>query len=162
MKPTRIPAVLALVGLSLLGAVGGKAKPRRYTAKVKIDRLEIDQRDEKGEPLTVDVTVDFHECPGDQLKTFRVGRDFARCIAKHEVGDELEAQVDFGPIPDGYDFVMAQVGECARPHDPDDKSSHEVIQVCQDVEAHGVKIGFSRDRRPTKELLEKCPYFRTR
>jgi hypothetical protein len=155
-------ACIALIALVAIGLAGCKAKPQHYTAKVKITSLEVDQRDDKGQPLTVDVSVEFHECPGDQLKTFRGGRDFARCMAKHKVGDELEAQLDWGPIPDGYDFTMAQVGDCARLHDPDDESTHEIIQVCTDVEAHGVKIGFSCDRRPTKELLEKCPYFRTR
>ncbi len=157
------PALLSLLALfALLATAGCKSGPKRYAARVKITKLEIDQRDDKGLPVTVDLTVDFHECPGDQLKTFRGGRAFAQCIAKHKVGEELDAQLDWGPIPDGYDFTMAQVGECARLFDPDDESSHEIIQVCTDVEAHGVKIGFSCDRRPTKELLQKCPYFRTR
>jgi hypothetical protein len=160
----RRPLSASLIVGSLLVALGAgcRAKPQQFSANVKLEKLEIDQRDAQGNPLTVDLTLEFPDCPGDQVKTVRGGAEFAKCLTKVKVGDVVPAKLDWGPVPDGYDFEVEEIGGCARPHDPDDESSHEIIQVCQELEAHGVKVGFHCDRKPSRELLEKCPYFRVR
>jgi hypothetical protein len=152
----------ASLTLWTLSVVGCHAASRQYVAKVKLEKLEIDQRGAHGEPITIDVTLEFPDCPGDQLKTVRGGAEFAQCLQSHKAGETVEAGLHWGPVVDGYDFEVTEIAGCKRPPDADDESGHEIIQVCKDVEAHGVRIGFFCDRKPSKELLAKCPYFRTR
>jgi len=55
---------------------------------------------------------------------------------------------------------VEKVGDCARKRDALDERSYEVVHECQDILVNGVNVGFRCVRKPTQELLNKCPWFR--
>ena len=50
-------------------------------------------------------------------------------------------------------------GRALYKRDPRDARSYEVVQECSDVVVNGLKAGFHCDRKPNRELLDKCPWF---
>lgn len=82
-------------------------------------------------------------------------------MAKHRPGDRVAVHLRSHRTPDGgWDFTVLEVGGCKRERDPNDEASFSVVQVCSDLMVHGVKVGFRCDRRPSRELLNRCPWFR--
>ncbi len=147
----------AAVALALTGC--GK-KARTYDTKVTLKSVEVVARDGAGEPLIVEVNVEYPDCPGEQLETLQGNVDFTKCAIKYKSGDVLPTTVEWGPTDYGhYDSEITKLGDCPRKRDPRDARSYEVVQVCSDVVVNGVKAGFHCDRRPSQELLEKCPWF---
>jgi hypothetical protein len=66
-------------------------------------------------------------------------------------------------MPDGtFKPAVLKLGDCPRVPDPNDEASFEIVQVCNDIFVNGVKVGFHCDRKPSAELLQKCPWFRPR
>jgi hypothetical protein len=149
---------LALLVVVLVAACGKKAQ--NYDTKVTLKGIEVISHDEQGNPRLVEVTVEYPDCPGDQLETLQGNAEFTQCMLKAKVGDVVPATVEWGPTDYGhYDSEIIKLGECPRKRDPRDARSYEVVQVCSDIVINGVKAGFHCDRRPNRELLEKCPWF---
>ncbi len=147
-------AALALLALSC------EAKPKYFDTKVTLKSVEVVARDAKNEPQIIEVQVEYPDCPGEQLETLQGNVDFTRCALKYKIGEEVAAQIEWGPTDYGhYDSEIIKLGDCARKRDPRDARSYEVVQSCADVNVNGVKAGFHCDRKPTKELLGKCPWF---
>jgi hypothetical protein len=131
-----------------------------FDTKVVLQSQEIVRRDAKGAPLAIEVGVEYSDCPGDQLETLQGNAEFAACMGKYKPGAALPATIMHSPTPDGhYDSEIEKLGDCVRHRDPHDARSYEVIQVCEDVVVNGVVVGFHCDRKPTAELLAKCPWF---
>ncbi len=149
---------LALAGV--IAAAGCEKKPHDYETKVTLKSVEVVARDSAGTPQIIEVNVEYPDCPGEQLETLQGNADFTKCALKFKVGDVLPASIEWGPTDFGhYDSEITRIGECPRKRDPRDARSYEVVQVCTDVNVNGVKAGFHCDRKPNKELLDKCPWF---
>jgi hypothetical protein len=137
------------------------AGPKEYDSQVLLVRVEPIRRDEHGAVLTLDVEMSFEDCPGEQRKTVRGPRAFAECMLKHKPGDRVPVHLRHLRNADGaWDFSVVDVGGCKRSRDPNDEASFAVVQVCSDLVVHGTKVGFRCDRRPSAELVAKCPWFR--
>ena len=150
---------LILVFLCMLPSC--KNKSQDYQTHVTLKGSEVVSWDDAGVPRIVEVTVEYPDCPGDQLETLQGNAEFTTCALKYKVGETLPASIEWGPTDYGhYDSEITKLGECPRKRDPRDARSYEVVQVCSDVIINGVLAGFHCDRKPTKELLEKCPWFR--
>jgi len=133
---------------------------RSYTTRVTLKSTEVVSWDDSGKPRIVEVTVEYPDCPGDQLETLQGNAAFSKCALAYKAGETIPATVEWAPTDyDHYDSEITKLGDCPRPRDPHDPRSYEVVQVCSDVMVNGLKAGFHCDRKPTKELLEKCPWF---
>lgn len=150
-----------LTGVLLALALAACAKkPRTFQTHVTLKGLEVVSREDDGTPRILEVTVEYPDCPGEQLETLQGNAAFTHCALKYKVGDVLPATVEWGPTDYGhYDSEISSLGGCARTRDPRDARSYEVVQVCSDVMINGVKAGFHCDRKPTAELITKCPWF---
>ena len=125
-------------------------------------RVEVIRRDSAGIPLTTDVELAFGKCPGDQRKTIRGDKNFSACILKHKVEEVVPVKISHEADEQGTLRVeILAVGECEHRTDPNDDSSFTLVQECTDLVANSVKVGFHCNRKPNKELLDKCPWFRT-
>ncbi len=150
----------ALIGLAAVLTLSCETKPKYFDTKVTLKSVEVVARDAKNEPQIIEVQVEYPDCPGEQLETLQGNVEFTRCALKYKVGDEIGAQIEWGPTDYGhYDSEIVKLGDCPRKRDPRDARSYEVVQTCADVMVNGVKAGFHCDRKPTEELLGKCPWF---
>jgi hypothetical protein len=154
-----IRSLCLCVMLVPLAACGAKSK--RHESRIEIIRTEVIRADDKGEPLTIDVEMQFEDCPGDQRKTIRGDRQFSACMRRYKTGEIVPVTIDHAPNEWG-DLVpqITKIGECDHRLDPNDEASFEIVQVCSDLVVNSVRVGFRCDRRPSKELLAKCPWFR--
>jgi hypothetical protein len=152
-------AITSVVCFALSLAACGE-KSHSYDSKVRISRVDTVRSDENGQPLLVDVEFDWEACPGEQLEVIRGSAEFAKCIAKHHVGEELPVKVEHRKLSDGHwDWDVHQLGDCARPPDIHDESSFDMVQECRDIEEHDVVVGFECDREPHPDVLAACPWF---
>lgn len=142
-------------------ALPGCGEKLDYTSKVKLNRIFVNRTDKDGSPLTVDVETDFFECPGENRKIIRGGKEFAQCIVKHAEGETLPIEMKVGRRKDGrLRSRVVKVGDCNRIPDPTDTRSYDVNQDCKELKTDGITVGFHCDRTPSQELLNKCPWFR--
>jgi hypothetical protein len=149
---------VALVTTLVLGACA--KKPRNFETHVQLKTVEVVSREEDGTARIVEVSVEYPDCPGDQLETLQGDKAFTSCVMKYKSGDVLPAEIEWGPTDYGhYDSEITKLGDCPRKRDPRDARSYEVIQVCSEVKINGVRAGFHCDRKPNKELIAKCPWF---
>jgi hypothetical protein len=139
---------------------GCEKSPRKFDTKVTLKSVEVVARDRAGAPQIVEVQVEYPDCPGEQLETLQGNEEFSKCSLKFKVGDTLPAAIDWGPTDFGhYDSEIVKLGDCPRARDPRDARSYEVVQECTDVIVNGMKAGFHCDRKPKRDLLDKCPWF---
>jgi hypothetical protein len=151
---------LVLLGAAVVLFCACEKPPRTFETKVTLKSVAVVAREKGGAPQIVEVEVEYPECPGEQLETLQGNAEFTKCAAKFKVGDTLPATVDWGPTDFGhYDSEIVRIGDCPRKRDPRDARSYEVVQECTDVIVNGMKAGFHCDRKPNKDLLEKCPWF---
>ena len=107
------------------------------------------------------IDLEYTDCPGDQREIFQGDAEFAKCLARYKVGEKVPATVVFAQMPDGhFDSEVDRVGECKRTRDALDERSYEVVHECRDLKVNGVIVGFHCDRKPSRELLKKCPWFK--
>jgi hypothetical protein len=134
-------------------------KATTYQTKVTLKTVEVVARDATG-PRIIEINVEYPDCPGEQLETLQGNAEFSKCALKYKAGEVIPVTVEWGPTDYGhYDSEITKLGDCARTRDPRDARSYEVVQECTDVMVNGVKAGFHCDRKPNKELLDKCPWF---
>jgi hypothetical protein len=156
-----IPKAITLVALGALGVAllgGCSRESRRYDTTVQIVRTETVKN--RGGTV-IDVDLEYTDCPGDQREIFQADAAFALCINRYKFGEKVQASVLFTQMRDGhFDSEIEQVGECRRSRDSQDERSYEIVHQCHDLKVNGVVIGFRCDRKPTRELLAKCPWFR--
>ena len=132
-----------------------------HQTRVELRRTAIVQRDAKGAPLAIDVEIEYPDCPGDQEESFQEDAAFAQCLSKYKPGDKLPATIAWEPVEYGhYDSEVEKLGDCDRKRDVDEARSYEVVEECEDIVVNGLKVGFRCNRKPTQELLQKCPWFR--
>lgn len=152
-------AALAIVA-SIVSLVACTRGARTFDTKLVIKSVETVHRDDAGKPVVVEVTVEYPDCPGEQLETFQGNIEFTSCFAKYKDGDSLPATVEWAPTSFGhFDSEITRLGDCKRVRDPNDARSYEVVQDCRDIVVNGIVAGFHCDRKPDKELLDKCPWF---
>lgn len=151
-----------LAALSLAGAACGPEE-KWYTSEVEITRLDVVRRNEAGKALTTDVEVSYEQCPGTQTEVLRGGEAFGACVAKHKVGDRLQAKIRHAMGPFGYfESKIHRLGNCERPPDPNDEASFTVVRDCEDWTVAGTKSGFRCFYLDKHKLNEACPWFRRR
>jgi hypothetical protein len=123
--------------------------------------MQIVHTAQNGTPLAVDVELEYPDCPGDQQEIFQGDSAFAQCMVRYKPGEKLPATIHWESVGNGhFDSEVVRVGECERKRDGADERSYEVLQVCTDLVVNGVKVGFRCDRKPSADLLQKCPWFR--
>ena len=154
-----IPRVFAPPLVVLLAVASGCShKAQQYETTVQIVRTET-VTDQRG--TIVDVDLEYADCPGDQREIFQGDAAFGKCLSRYKVGEKVSATVAFLQMPDGHwDSEVDRIGECKRTRDTLDEHSYEVVHECHDLKINGVVAGFHCDRRPSKELLAKCPWFK--
>jgi hypothetical protein len=157
MRPSLLVALVPLVALSTACAPAAET----HQTQVELRRTAIVQRDAKGAPLAIVVELEYAECPGDQEESFQEDAAFAQCIGKYKMGEKLPATISWEPVGYGhFDSEVDKIGDCSRSRDSGEARSYEVVEQCADVVVNGIKVGFHCDRKPTKALLDKCPWFR--
>jgi hypothetical protein len=150
--------IVALGVAGVLALVACSEKEQTYQTSVQIARTQV-VKSPAGK--VIDVELEYADCPGEQQEIFQGDAAFADCIARYKVGEKVPATVVWSRLPDGhYDSEVEKVGECPRKRDANDERSYEVVHECKDIVVNGVIIGFHCDRKPTPELLAKCPWFR--
>lgn len=157
MRPLTIATLLAAVALTVVASC---SKSSSYDTKVTLQHMQAAQTDATGIPRVLEVEVEYPDCPGEQLETLQGNAEFAQCMSKYRIGDVVPATIRHEAMPDGhYDSEIEKLGDCARHREPRDRRSYEVVQVCEDIVINGVTAGFHCDRKPSTELLAKCPWF---
>lgn len=151
-------ALAASLGSSLVGC---HERPKDYQTQVQITRKTVVKRDEQKRALTGDVEFSYFDCPGDQVEVVRGGKDFYACMEKYEVGAKVPVRMTWSWNREGhYQWSVYEVGGCARPPDPLDEASFQMVQECEELFVNGASVGFRCNRVPQKALLDKCPWFR--
>ncbi len=158
MHPLKLRA-LAIAIASL--TTGCSDKPEHYTSTLQIARMQIIQDPTGGKSKMVDVELEYTDCPGEQREVFQEDSAFLECIARYKLGDKVPAEISFSKLADGHwDSEVDKIGDCVRTRDALDERSYEVVHECKDIVVNGVTVGFQCTRKPTPELLAKCPWFR--
>ncbi len=151
---------LIVVGLVAagIGLVACTDKPHTFETTVQIARTQVVKT---GGGRVIDVELEYADCPGEQQEIFQGDASFAECLAKYKIGEKVPASIAWSRLPDGhYDSEVTRIGDCPRKRDENDERSYEVVHECKDILVNGVVVGFRCDRKPTPELLAKCPWFR--
>jgi hypothetical protein len=156
LKRSRACVLSAVCGLTLLVACSHKNET--FTTHVEISRTQVVTT---GAARAVDVELEYSDCPGEQREIFQADATFADCLTQYKIGEKVEAQIIWQQMPDGhFDSEVDKVGTCPRKRDAQDERSYEIVHECHDIIVNGMNIGFHCDRKPTPELLSKCPWFR--
>jgi hypothetical protein len=157
MRRLKISVVFGCVGL-LVAASSCKQKPQTFETTVELARTEVVST---AAGRWVDVELEYSDCPGEQSEIFQADSAFADCITKHKPGEKLKASIVWSQEADGhYDSEVESIGECHRKRDALDERSYEVVHECKDLVVNGVNVGFRCVRKPSPELLAKCPWFK--
>jgi hypothetical protein len=152
---------LSLLVAAAPALAGCHSSSRTFDANVRIKRIETVHSDDKGKPISTDVDMVWHECPGDQRQTMRSGREFSSCIHKYKTDDVVPAKVVWEWDEHGhYDHHVVELGGCKAPPVDDDDSSFDSIAECVPSIQHDAVVGFHCDRLPEGELAQKCPWFK--
>lgn len=152
----RLITVIAIT--SAIAVVACSHKPTRYETSVELARVEVVKT---AAGRWIDVELEYSECPGEQREIFQADSAFADCLARYKAGEKVPATIVWIQEPDGhYDSEVERVGECHRKRDALDERSYEVVHECKDLVVNGVNVGFRCERKPSPELLLKCPWFR--
>ncbi|HEU4411016.1 MAG TPA: ATP-binding protein [Polyangiaceae bacterium] len=161
-RPAPPPPAARLAPLAACLLLGGcTPKDRHYESVVQLSRRDVVERDDKGNPVSIDVELEWDPCPGDQFQTIRGGPEFTACMAKYEVGDMLPVVVrHFWSTRGFYRWSVLKLGDCDRPPERGDTTSFEKIQECSDVKSYGVNVGFQCSRKPYADLIKICPWMR--
>ncbi len=131
---------------------------KKFETKVEIARTEVVVTTAG---RSIEVELEYTECPGEQREIFQADATFADCLSRYKVGEKVDASVVWQQMPDGhYDSEVERVGACPRKRDAQDERSYEIVHECHDITVNGIKIGFKCVRKPSPELLQKCPWFR--
>jgi hypothetical protein len=155
MRVLTFAAAAAL--LSIFCAACGQ-KTEHYSTTLEIARTQTIQ---SGGGKVIDVELEYSDCPGEQRDVFQEDAQFAECLGKYKLGEKVPAELTWQQLPDGhYDSEVDKVGDCVRHRDAADERSYEVVRECKDIVVNGVVVGFQCVRKPTPELLAKCPWFR--
>jgi hypothetical protein len=160
-RPQKSRLVLALLGpIALAPMVSGCTHPsHRYESTVQVVRQTIVARDEKAEPTTVDIELEWDPCPGDQFQVIRGGQELAKCMEKYKSGYYVPVHVSHFWDPHGYyRWDIDKIGDCERKIEPTSEGSYEKSQECHDENAYGTGVGFTCDRKPFRELVAICPW----
>lgn len=157
-------AMVAAVGLVAPSAACNKEQLETYTTRADLERIQVIRTAPDGKtPILIDVEFSYEDCPGEQRKMIRGGKDFAACVQKYKRGEKVPIVEIWGYEAEGRkESKVTQVGDCPRPPDPEDEASFEVVQVCEGIKVHGVRVGFRCDYTPGPELLDVCPWFRNK
>lgn len=155
-----IARVLPLAFFVALTA-GCSEKTHVFNSEVQLGRVEVVHRDPQGKTATLDIEVEWTQCPGEQREVIRGDAAFAECMAKHATGAKLPVVVDWQKEASGrWDWDILQIGDCKRTPEGHDDSSFDMVQECETLKEHGEAVGFLCNRVPHKELLAKCPWFK--
>jgi hypothetical protein len=150
---------VAIFALALVALVGCTPKEERFESACQLVRRAVVEEDAKGNPELVDVELEWDPCPGEQVQIVRGGVDFAKCMAKYEIGDLLPVRVLHQWDERGYyKWDLYQVGDCTRPIEVESEGSYEKSQECESQKAYGRTNGFNCSRRPFRELVRICPW----
>ena len=146
----------ALAVTALTAGCGNKMQ--KFETHVEISRTEVVAA---AGGRAIDVELEYSDCPGEQREIFQADATFADCLAQYKPGQKIEATIVWQQEPDGhYDSEVDRVGTCTRKRDAQDERSYEVAHECHDIVVNGIKVGFRCNRKPTPELLAKCPWFK--
>jgi hypothetical protein len=151
--------VLALFALATTGC---KEKPKHYTTTVEVRQVQRYGNVAAGRTGTTDLELNFPDCPGTARKFVRANKAFSECAPNIKAGDKLEAELilSYSSERESYRNELVRLGTCAVKVDSKDEANYETVQTCTDLEMTGSVVGVRCDRSRSKELIEKCPWFR--
>ncbi|MCL2723064.1 MAG: hypothetical protein FWD69_01380 [Polyangiaceae bacterium] len=154
--------VFTLLAPALILTEGCKEKPEHYTTTVEVHQVQRYGNIAAGRTGTMDLELNFPDCPGTARKFVRANKAFSECAPNIKAGDRLEAELvaSYSAERGGYRNEIVRLGTCAVKTDPKDEANYETVQTCTDLEMTGVVVGVRCDRSRSKELLAKCPWFR--
>lgn len=143
----------------VVGTLSCRHPTERFEGVCQLISKDVVTTDDKGEPLQMDLELEWDACPGDQYQVVRGGGDFAKCMAKYEVGDMVPVRVvHFWDSLGFYRWDLDRVGDCERSVEPESAGSYEKSQECNDAKSHGHVDGFTCSRLPFKKLVSVCPW----
>ncbi len=138
-------------------------RTKHYETNVEVTRIATLRQDEAGKPVTLDVEVSYVDCPGTEMEVIRGGPDFAACVEKYKVGDNITLSIDHERAEGGhYKWTVRRVGDCIRVPDPADEAPYAIVRECDDWTVNGTRAGFQCRYIPEPKLVDKCPWFRRR
>ena len=147
-----------VVAASVLVFTACSHKPQRFETNVELARVEVVKT---AAGRWIDVELEYADCPGEQREIFQADAAFADCLSKYKPGEKVAATIIWSQEADGhYDSEVERVGDCHRKRDALDERSYEVVHECEDIVVNGVNVGFRCVRKPSAELLSRCPWFR--
>lgn len=154
--PVKGLLVTALVAMT----VAGCSKPaERFESVVQIVKRRKVDVDAEGKTTAIDFELEWDPCPGDQFQVVRGDKEFAACTDKYRSGDFVPVMVRHWWDDRGfYRWDIERMGDCPRAIEPDSLGSYEKSASCQDVVQHGQTVGFDCSRRPSKDLVRRCPW----
>jgi hypothetical protein len=151
-------AAAAVAASGVVVVTGCGQKEQTFQTNVQIARTQV-VKSSGGK--WIDVELEYPDCPGEQREIFQANAAFADCLAKYKVGDKVPATILYVRLSDGhFDSEVEKIGDCTRKRDVHDERSYEIVHECHDLVVNGVQVGFRCDRKPTPELLAKCPWFK--
>jgi hypothetical protein len=154
---SRLASVCTAFFASLI--VGCADKTKTFDVRVEVARVRPVARDADQAVLAIDVELRFPECPGSAMTVIRGDRAFAECVQTLHVGQAVPATIVWHRRGDRHVDDIVQLGGCRRVPDPRDDAWVEVVQRCEDLVENGMVVGVHCDRRRSKPLLERCPWF---
>jgi len=149
----------------ILGLIlgGCRESEKLFNTQVEITRMDFVNFNEKNEPITVDIEISYHECPGNQFEVIRGDAEFAKCIINtgKKIGDKFLVDIQWKWNPMGYyRWFIVKLDSCERKVDPLDEVSFDLVEECEDYKVYGNVVGFTCRRIPSGNLIKVCPWFR--
>lgn len=152
----------ALVFLFIIFLTSCRQGPKEFESIVKIIRMDKVTEDIHSNNAVVDLAISYIKCEGTQIEVIRGDNEFEKCMfTNHKVGDEIKVKIIWDWDTHGYyKWEVVQLNHCPRKIDPEDITSYNMIEECEDFMLYGAKIGFKCKRVPTDKLIKQCPWFR--
>jgi hypothetical protein len=153
-----MPSRLAVVASFLLA---GCERSQTYTTTVELVDIE-----HFGEPPATAQQVNFElryaDCPGDNRRILRGGKDLAACTKDLKEGARVPLEIlsKYSSEKGGYRSEVKKIAGCPVKWDPKEEANYEMTSVCTDIETTGAVVGVHCDRSRPKALVEKCPFLR--
>lgn len=143
--------------------IGCRESEKQFNTHVEITRMDFVNLNAKNEPITIDIEVSYHECPGNQFEVIRGDAEFAQCIINtgKKIGDKFLVDIEWKWNPMGYyKWFIVKLDSCERKVDPLDEVSFDLVEECEDYKVYGNVVGFTCRRIPSGNLIKACPWFR--
>jgi hypothetical protein len=151
-----------VVGALVLAFGTACRRSKHYETNVEVTRIAAVRKDASDKPVTLDFEIAYSDCPGTEVEVIRGDADFAECVSKFKVGDNVKVGIDHEWAGGHYKWTVRTVGDCSRIPDRGDEASYAMVRECDDWNVNGTRVGFQCKHIPEKKLVDKCPWFQRR